>query len=232
MAVVRALVAVLPLLAAAALAAPARETVHLNVALVHALSATGNCPTATDLITSAEGLKLCTYVDTTGHKTICYGFNLETSGAQAAIQAVGGNWDSIYNHGGCLTQAQCTQLLTPAVQSAAQSEAQIFGATCPCMAAVLTDMTYNLGAAGIGSFTQFIDLIKHKQWATAATDVQHTLWCSQVGTRCTRDAAIIAAGCPSGPSPPPPGTPPGQSEGGVGVSFFFFFFSFDPEWFV
>jgi lysozyme len=155
-----------------------------------------NCESATDLIMAAEGLRLCTYVDTTGHKTICYGFNLETAGAEAAVQAVGGNWDSVYNHGGCLTNQQCVQLLTPAVNSAARSEASIFGPTCDCISAVLTDMTYNLGASGMASFTQFVGLIKAKQWASAATDAAHTLWCTQVGNRCTRDCGIIRAGCP------------------------------------
>ena len=182
--------------------------VHVNEAALrlashahaHAHAAPANCESAVDLIMAAEGLRLCTYVDTTGHKTICYGFNLETSGAEAAIQSVGGNWDSVYNHGGCLTNQQCQELLTPAVNSAAQSEASIFGPTCDCISAVLTDMTYNLGAGGMASFTQFVGYIKAKQWATAATDIQHTLWCTQVGSRCTRDAAIINAGC-SGPSP-------------------------------
>ena len=154
-----------------------------------------NCASALSLIEEAEGFRACTYVDTTGHKTICYGFNLETGGAEAAVTRVGGNWDQVYNHGGCLTQTQCTELLTPAVSSAASAQAAIFGSTCPCMAAVLTDMTYNLGDAGMASFTTFVQYIKHKEWSQAATDIKHTLWCTQVGTRCTRDAGIIQDGC-------------------------------------
>ena len=111
-----------------------------------------NCPTAQQLIASAEGYRACTYVDTTGHKTICYGFNLDASGAEQKIVAVGGNWDSVYNHGGCLTSQQCIILLNGAVQSAGASELAIFGRQCTCIDAVLTDMTYNLGAAGMARY--------------------------------------------------------------------------------
>ena len=56
-------------------------------------------------------------------------------------------------------------------------------------------MTYNLGAAGIQSFTTFNSYISARNWAAAASDLQGTLWCRQVGSRCTRDSGIIAAGC-------------------------------------
>lgn len=51
--------------------------------------------------------------------------------------------------GGCLTQTQCNCLLQPSVKSAEQSAAAIFGTQCPCIQAVLVDMTYNLGAGGM-----------------------------------------------------------------------------------
>merc|ERR1712083_277769 len=43
------------------------------VAITHA-----KCQTDTELIKQGEGLELCEYMDTTGNRTICYGFNLET----------------------------------------------------------------------------------------------------------------------------------------------------------
>ncbi len=50
-------------------------TVFVFVATAFAQSP--NCPTGQSLVQQAEGFEACTYVDTTGHKTICYGFNLE-----------------------------------------------------------------------------------------------------------------------------------------------------------
>mmetsp|Transcript_31399 Transcript_31399/g.50988 ORF Transcript_31399/g.50988 Transcript_31399/m.50988 type:complete len:109 (-) Transcript_31399:284-610(-) len=61
--------------------------------------------------------------------------------------------------------------------------------------AVLVDMTYNLGQAGVASFTTFKSYIENGQYSEAASDLKSTLWCSQVGNRCTRDTGIIAKGC-------------------------------------
>lgn len=140
------------------------------------------------------GLRLCEYVDTTGHPTICYGFNLDAAGASSKVAAVGGNYQDLLK-GGCLDQSQCAQLLSGAVASATEGASRIFGDQCSCVQAALIDMTYNLGDAGMATFTTFISEIKAHEWSAAAEDARNTLWCSQVGTRCTRDSDIIAAGC-------------------------------------
>lgn len=155
------------------------------------------CQSATALIKAAEGYRPCTYKDTTGHKTICYGFNLDASGAKAKVEAVGGNWNKIYNDGGCLSQTQCDELLAGEVSKAQSGARRIFGTQCSCIDAVLTDMTYNLGSGGMSSFSTFISLIKSHSWSKAASDIKGTLWCRQVKSRCTRDAGIIANGCAS-----------------------------------
>ena len=64
--------------------------------------ASSKCETDTQLIKEGEGLRLCEYMDTTGNRTVCYGFNLETSSARSNVEKVGGNFDDVYN-GGCLT---------------------------------------------------------------------------------------------------------------------------------
>ena len=152
------------------------------------------CDSAMTLIEQAEGFRACEYMDTTGHRTVCYGFNLDAYGAKSKVEAVGGDFNKVYN-GGCLSQAQCQKLLESEVQAAASSAASIFGYQCTCIQAVLTDMTYNLGASGMGSFHTFISLIKSHNWSGAASDLKGTLWCRQVGNRCSRDTSIIARGC-------------------------------------
>eukprot|EP00500_Bicosoecida_sp_ms1_P001776 CAMPEP_0203815028 /NCGR_PEP_ID=MMETSP0115-20131106/7445_1 /ASSEMBLY_ACC=CAM_ASM_000227 /TAXON_ID=33651 /ORGANISM="Bicosoecid sp, Strain ms1" /LENGTH=367 /DNA_ID=CAMNT_0050723917 /DNA_START=75 /DNA_END=1175 /DNA_ORIENTATION=- len=164
------------------------------VALAALLAGAQACSSAMDLIKQAEGYRSCEYMDTTGHRTICYGFNLDAWGASSKVAAVGGDFQKVYN-GGCLSQSQCDSLLAGAVSSAASAARGIFGSQCSCIEAVLTDMTYNLGSAGISSFTTFISLIKQGKWSAAASDARGTLWCSQVGSRCSRDASIIAGGC-------------------------------------
>ena len=37
--------------------------------------------------------------------------------------------------------------------------------------------------------------INSKDWAGAAAGMKASLWCRQVGSRCTEDAAAVAAGC-------------------------------------
>lgn len=133
-------------------------------------------------------------VDSTGHPTICYGFNLVASGAQQAVEAVGGDYNKVL-HGGCLNEQQCTELLSTDVNRACQQAQSVFGSQCSCIANVLCDMTYNLGEGGISSFTTFKSYIEAHNWAAAASDIKGTLWCRQVGNRCTRDAGIIAGGC-------------------------------------
>ena len=127
-------------------------------------------------------------MDTTGNRTVCYGFNLETGSAKANVEAVGGNYEDVYN-GGCLSQSQCSQLLDQQVDVARSGEKQIYGnsISCSCAKSVLVDMTYNLGEAGLASFTTFNSLMESGQWDAAADDLSGTLWCSQVGSRCTRD---------------------------------------------
>lgn len=90
----------------------------VSICLIAFATYAAGCQSATTLIQNAEGFRACTYVDTTGHKTICYGvlfpchlllplalislsgFNLDANGAEAKVKAVGGDWDSVYNHGG------------------------------------------------------------------------------------------------------------------------------------
>ena len=157
-----------------------------------------SCPSDTSLIKSAEGLELCTYTDTTGHPTICYGYNLDNGSASSDIAAVGGNYNDVIN-GGCLTKSQCSDLLTPQVNIARNCEKDIYGnkISCACAKNVLVDMCYNLGEGGLSGFYTFNSLMEQGEWDEAANDLEtQTLWCSQVGTRCTRDADIIR-GCDS-----------------------------------
>ena len=60
---------------------------------------------------------MCEYMDTTGNRTVCYGFNLETSSAKANVESVGGNFNDVYN-GGCLSKSQCNSLLDTEVDVA------------------------------------------------------------------------------------------------------------------
>lgn len=151
-----------------------------------------------NLIAKHEGKKDCVYIDTRGHPTVGIGFNLDASGAKAAIAAVGADYDSIRSGKTCLTDAQVMQLFEPSYQSAvteASSDVSSYGSLCCDVQNVITDMAYNLGGAGLASLDTFISLINSQSWAKAAADGKGTRWCTQVGSRCAEDMAYVAKGC-------------------------------------
>ena len=119
------------------------------------------CQSDTDLIKISEGFRSCTYKDSVGIKTICYGYNLERSCAPADIKSVGGDYDAVMA-GGCLSQSQCDSLLNKEIVSARNGEKAIYGnkISCQCATSVLVDMTYNLGQAGLASFYTFNSLME------------------------------------------------------------------------
>ena len=54
------------------------------------------------------------------------------------------------------------------------------------------DMTYNLGAGGISGFHNFISAMKASDWTKAQAEGRNSLWCRQVGSRCSRNMGYIA----------------------------------------
>ena len=51
----------------------------------------GKSYTDVELIKEGEGYRACTYLDTVGIKTVCYGFNLERGDSKSRVQAAGGD---------------------------------------------------------------------------------------------------------------------------------------------
>ena len=152
------------------------------------------CSSAQELVERHEGYRSCEYVDTTGHRTICFGFNLERADARSRVTAVGGDFDKVYN-GGCLSHGQCVDLLSVDFKTAESNERAVFGSVCSCVEAVLVDMTYNLGKAGIEGFGTFRRYIEEKNYKAAGEHLKGTLWCRQVKSRCTDDVEQIERGC-------------------------------------
>lgn len=58
----------------------------------------------------------------------------------------------------------------------------------------LADMAYNLGLAGLQSFTTFLLLIQEGKFDEAADDLATTKWAGQVGSRAVKIAALIRTG--------------------------------------
>lgn len=93
-----------------------------------------------------------------------------------------------------MTESQCQQLLQSDVDAAAQAASSLIN-VCACEQNVVVDLAYNLGKSGLASFNTFLGYMRNQQWSQAASDLRGTLWCRQVGNRCTRDTGLIENGC-------------------------------------
>lgn len=67
---------------------------------------------AGSLIRVHEGTRKCVYTDSTGHKTIGVGFNLDQSGAKTAIEAVGANFEVFFFFFASVTQSRQILILS------------------------------------------------------------------------------------------------------------------------
>merc|ERR1719453_2697866 len=150
---------------------------------------------ANSLIKDGEGLRTKMYYDTMGIPTVCYGYNLRNGNARSAVKKAGGDYDSIMN-GQATSQKVCDNLLKKEVDVAKSAAKSIFGSLkCSAAQDVAIDMTYNLGSGGMRGFPNFIKAMKAGNWQTAAAEGKNSLWCSQVGRRCSRNMNQITSCC-------------------------------------
>lgn len=166
---------------------------------------------ASSMIKRHEGSRSCVYTDTTGHKTIGVGFNLDQSGARSVCESAGIDYDSVYSGATCLTDTQINALLAYSMkqaESSAAADVSSYDSLCCNVQNVVTDMAFNLGQAGLAEFRNTISNINSGNWAAAASGMRASLWCSQVGSRCTEDAGDMEKGCGPSPSPSPPSPSP------------------------
>ena len=140
----------------------------------------------------------CAYTDTTGHRTVGVGFNLDADGAQKAVASVGAYYKQVYSGDVCLTSDQVDGLLQISLRTAEGDAASVvssYGSLCCGVQVVITDLVFNMGAATLGTFTDFLGYINAGQWGAASSDLKQTEWCGQVGDRCNDDAGRIGSGC-------------------------------------
>ena len=146
------------------------------------------------LIARHEGSRATVYVDTAGNPTVGIGFNLNRSNAQAAISAIGVDYDKLRAGVVSLTQAQITALFLSDVAGAISDARRLvsnFDALPSPQQQVVVDMIFNLGAAGFAEFKQTIAAIETGNFSLAAEDMIDSAWCGQVGTRCTDNVALM-----------------------------------------
>ena len=151
--------------------------------------------TATAWIAHWEGRRNQTYIDSMGHPTVGVGFNLDANGAQAAIEALGLNYDQVRAGTQTLTDDQIDTLLQQSVERAANDAPKAvstFNNVPSDKQIVIVDMIFNLGLAGFSKFAQTIKAINAQDWLTASQQMQQSVWFRQVGNRARADVDLMA----------------------------------------
>lgn len=123
-----------------------------------------------------EGLRTKPYVDTVGKVTIGVGHNLTDNG---------------------LTREQCMAIFREDLVRAINDVAQTFPwfkRLDETRQAVLVDMAFNLGIAGLAKFGKALSAIRAGQYQDAAMHMLQSRWAEQVGNRALTLAAMMETG--------------------------------------
>lgn len=146
-----------------------------------------------------EGLRLTTYTDTLGNKTIGIGHLQEN---QNLIQTI--------------SMQECDNLFQSDVNTAVTRLLAIFpeaDTLDDTRKRALINMTFNLGER-LAQFVKFLGYLKQKNYVLASQEMLNSLWAKQVGDRAVRLSNMIKDGdgesCPA-PSPPAPTAIPAPS---------------------
>jgi len=54
-------------------------------------------------------------------------------------------------------------------------------------------MSFNMGASALCGWPELISQLASFEYSEAASNMQGSTWCGQVGNRCTRDVGIISS---------------------------------------
>lgn len=147
-----------------------------------------------ELIKKHEGVRFSMYKDSLGIPTVGVGFNLKRPDADAVLASVGANLTSVML-GKPLNAAQVDALLEKDIAAcAADLRTMIPGFdTLPEKAgAVLMDLRFNLGGAGLRKWPKTLASFRAHDWEAAAKNIEsNTIWRSQVGKRADENIALL-----------------------------------------
>ncbi len=144
-----------------------------------------------DRLLANEGLRLTVYDDFNG-KPIGPGSQVigkPTIGIGTLICAPGG-----------ITADEAHFLLTNRIEIAADAAEALVGADMraaePVRFDVLTEMSFQLGAAGLAKFTNTLQAVRDKRWNDAATEMLESAWANQTPARAQRLSQVMRSGQP------------------------------------
>ena len=96
-----------------------------------------------------------------------------------------------------ITNAQANEYFNGDYAKAAADAAEFvsnYSSLSMARQAVLIDMEFNLGKAGLQGFKKFHKALELSDWEEAANQMVHSDWYDQTGNRATEDVAIMRSG--------------------------------------
>ena len=164
------------------------------------------------------------YMDSTGHPTIGWGFNLAQSGASGFMQKAGIDNNTINS----LLSASCKNVSTKdsarspdskcsTTITQAQADAMFntllaaqkdniyrwvggqdkYNALPINIQKALLNVMYNVGAGSMSEFVKMKAAVNAKDWKGVASELQNSDYCKTVGQRCSRLTGLILGECPT-----------------------------------
>ena len=142
-----------------------------------------------------EGVRHTVYYDTTGHPTIGIGLNLDASASAGIVSACTPYTVRDLLNGQSVTDSQIECMFNHSTGPASECANGIVGGGSSGGAwGAVADMAFNMGCGGVQAFHGMISAIKARNWSQAAAEMQDSLWCGQVHSRCDRDMACMRNG--------------------------------------
>lgn len=151
---------------------------------------------AVKMLTFDEGLKYRAYKDTTGHKTVGVGFNMDSPSAKRLwIKSdIIESFNLVYNTNYPLSTNSIGSLLNTCIDDARFDLESIFEEYDSFPEGVklaLINMMFNMGKTTFIQFHDTINLIEDGKYDEVATHIMDTKWAMQVHKRANRVAALF-----------------------------------------
>lgn len=144
--------------------------------------------TVRELIIKHEGLKLFPYTDATGHVTVGYGHNCDAEPLPT----------DLFEPNGSISQATADELLDEDIDKATAGCLKLTEPWWPELneprQAVLIDMCFNMGTAGLGQFVHMLGCLSAGNFISAGAAMLQSKWAQQVPDRAYEDAMIVRTG--------------------------------------
>lgn len=146
-----------------------------------------------------EGKRLGAYVDTTGNRTVGYGFNMDSGIAKRVWEKAGvsSKFDEVYNGRDAITDAEAEALGLATYEVAiddAKSLYPDFEDYSPRRQEALLDLSYQLGGNTLRDFKKANTAIRAGRWTEAARELLKSKYAKQTPNRARRIARDLING--------------------------------------